>query len=179
MEFFFLLLHGIEANSIFSHPFTYSVIQPCHLRWGLGRQAGFITPSPPLLSWRTSSLGISVCGNQLMLHTMCASPLEGFYERSHARACLSLPARGRPPQPAASPGLALWFLTLSASASASIDLISNCLHELWKSLYHTLNKYAFFFFPLFYLFFWALCWIIGSFPHFHVSALIKDRFLWK
>lgn len=128
----------------------------------LGKQAGFITLSPPLASWRTSSLGASVCGNQLMLYTICESPLEGFYERSHTRACLSLATRGWPPHPPASPGLALWFLTLS----------SKCLHfnrrnfqlslcALEVSLSHPEQICHFF---LFYLFYWTCFWIISSFP---------------
>lgn len=134
---------------MFSYPIThYTSVSPSERGGGkhlLGEQTAFITPSPPLASWRTSSLGTSVCGNQLMLQTIRESPLEGFYERSHTRACLSLVTRGWPPHPPPSPGLPFDSSPRVANASASIVLISNCLHELWKSLYHTLNKYAFFF----------------------------------
>lgn len=116
----------------------------------LGKQAGFITPSPPLASWRTSSLGASVCGNQLMLHTICESPLEGFYERSHTRACLSLATRGWPPHPPASPGLALWFLTLSGKClcfNRHNFQLSPCALEV--SLSHPEQICLFFFFFFF------------------------------
>lgn len=146
----------------------------------LGRQVGFITPSPPLASWRTSSLGISVCGNQLLLHTIFKSPLEGFYERSHARACLSLPTRGWPPHPAASPGVALWFLTLSGEClrfNRRNFQLSPCALE--ASLSHPKQICLFFFF--FSFLFVLLNSLLNNrfFPHFHVSALIKDRLLWK
>lgn len=129
----------------------------------LGKQAGFITRSPPLASWRTSSLGASVCGNRLMLHTICESPLEGFYERSHTWACLSLATQGWPPHPLASPELALWFLTLSSKClrfNRCNFQLSPCALEV--SLSHPEQICLFFF--LFYLFFWTRCWIIGSSP---------------
>lgn len=153
MEFFFFFYcMGLRQTAFFPIPWHIPLYICATFGGGeclLVRQAGFITPSPPLASWRTSSLGISVCGNQLMLHTICESPLEGFYERSHARACLSLPTRGWPPHPTASPGLALWFLTLSSKClrfNRPNFQLSPCSLEV--SLSHP-EQICFFFFPPF------------------------------
>lgn len=88
---------------------------------------------------------ISLCSTQY-----AKAPLEGFYERSHAGACLSLPTRGWPPHPAASPGLALWFLTLSSKClcfNRPNFQLSPCALEV--SLSHPEQICLFFFFPFF------------------------------
>ena len=143
----------------------------------LGKQAGFVTSSPILASWRTSSLGAFVCGNQLMFHAICESPLEGFYERLHTPACLSLTTQGWSPHPSASPGLALWFLTLRGKClcfNRRSFQLSPC--TLKVSLSHP-EQISLFFSLLFVL----LNLLLNNrfFPHCHVSALIKDRFSWK
>lgn len=84
--------------------------------------------------------------------------------------CSSLPVTAHPgvatpPHPAASPGLALWFLTLSSKClpfNRRNFQLSPCALE--ASLSHPEQICLLFFFSLFYLFFWTLCWIIGSFP---------------
>lgn len=147
MESFFLL-YGIVVNNMFSHPFTSPVIYPCHLRGG-GEASAWQTgwfhyaiSSPHLL--KESSLGASVCGNQLMLHTICESPLEGFYEGSHTRACLSLATRGWPPHPPPSPGLALFWGGKCLCFNRHNFQLSPCALEV--SLSHPEQIRLFFFF---------------------------------